>query len=340
MNEKYLISIIIPIYNAEKYLPNTIDSIIRQSIGFENLELILIDDKSTDKSKHIIEKYASKYKNIKPIYLNKNSGKPGYARNKGLEIASSDYIMFIDNDDEYEIDICEQLYSTITKNKCDLVKCTYNTINPTLPKNPQIKNNFSKKTCLNTEDALYNLGSMVWDKIFKKSIIDNNNISFVSNLIEDQIFCLEYCIHSNSIIFLEEYYGIKHYDRDRSLSKSNSYNSKMIETYYYKLNLLKNINIDINKFFSDDINGIFITRIKLDEINWDSTYKVLNELYLFEKKIDFNNKYNESKLRILNFFILKKHITIGTIILMLLNRIYHKKIIIRTYRKLRVLLKS
>ena len=81
----YKISIITPIFNAEKFLRNTIESIIKQSIGFENIELILIDDKSTDKSGEIIKDYANKYDNIKPIFLEKNSGAASFPRNKGIE---------------------------------------------------------------------------------------------------------------------------------------------------------------------------------------------------------------------------------------------------------------
>ena len=81
MEKKYKISIITPIFNSEKYISRTIDSIINQTIGFQNLELILVDDKSTDNTKYVIENYAQKYDNIMPIYLTENSGTPGHGRN-------------------------------------------------------------------------------------------------------------------------------------------------------------------------------------------------------------------------------------------------------------------
>ena len=98
----YKISMIIPVYNAEKYLKRTINSIINQSIGFENIELILVDDNSQDNSKSIIEEYVAKYDNVIGIYSNENHGFPGFGRNKGIEIASAQYIMFSDNDDEHD----------------------------------------------------------------------------------------------------------------------------------------------------------------------------------------------------------------------------------------------
>ena len=96
---EYKVSIIIPIYNAGNYLEDTIKNVMAQSIGFNNIELILIDDCSKDDSKSIIEKYANKYSNIKPIFLKSNSGHPSYPRNIGLKNVSAPFIIFLDSDD-------------------------------------------------------------------------------------------------------------------------------------------------------------------------------------------------------------------------------------------------
>ena len=148
MSQDYLISIVIPIYNAETYLPDTINSIINQTIGFENIELILVDDKSTDNSKDVIKKYAEEYSNIKPIYLDKNSGYPGFVRNKGMEVVTSEYLMFIDSDDEYETDMCEILYNTLIENNTDCVKCNYIRIDNFSNSQPLNSNNINKKIIL------------------------------------------------------------------------------------------------------------------------------------------------------------------------------------------------
>ena len=337
MNGEYLISIISPIYNAEKYLHNTIDSIINQTIGFENLELILVDDKSTDGTKKIIEEYASKYKNIKPIFQEKNSGFPGVGRNKGLDIATSDYIMFIDADDEYEIDACERLYMTITKNECDLVKFKYKQIDSLTKIRPHENNNPLKKTYLKSKDTNYDVGAMVWDKIFKKSIIDKNNIRFVTNRVgEDVIFCVEYCIHSESVIYLDNYYGYKYFDRNESFSTSDlNWNMDIISLYEYIFNILKknNLEFDLNNRFDGYINNSIQCIIQLADNDWNSISKVLNRLYQFEKKIGFNNKYKKGLFyRFLNFFIINNHLAIPTIILFILNRIYNFKFFVKIYR--------
>jgi len=92
-----LVSIIMPAYNAEKYISEAIESVISQT--YENWELIVIDDCSTDNTKNIIEIYQNTDERIKPIYLTKNSGKPSKAKNHGLKIAVGNFIAFLDSDD-------------------------------------------------------------------------------------------------------------------------------------------------------------------------------------------------------------------------------------------------
>ena len=107
--KKFKFSIIIAIYNTEKYLAESIESIINQTIGFDSIELILIDDGSTDESKEICLKYQKKYpNNIKYIYQ-ENNGQAS-ARNKGLDIASGIYINFLDSDDKLELNALELIY--------------------------------------------------------------------------------------------------------------------------------------------------------------------------------------------------------------------------------------
>ena len=119
----YKISVIIPVYNAQNTLKVTINSVINQTIGFENIELILVDDCSTDNSREIIEEYSNAYSNIKPIFLEENTGCPGIPRNIGIKNATSDYIMFIDNDDEYFPEICDKLYDAMIMEDADIVVC-------------------------------------------------------------------------------------------------------------------------------------------------------------------------------------------------------------------------
>ncbi|MBS4200458.1 glycosyltransferase family 2 protein [Bacillus sp. FJAT-49732] len=97
--KEYLVTVITPVYNGENYLKKSIESVKNQTLGFKNIEYILIDDCSTDRSKEILLDYEKKHENITVVLLDCNSGTPGRPRNIGLELASSPYITFLDADD-------------------------------------------------------------------------------------------------------------------------------------------------------------------------------------------------------------------------------------------------
>ena len=124
--DQFKISIIVPVYNGEKYLPITLDSIIQQTIGIENLEIIIANDCSTDRTKEIIEEYKERInnqtnkENIKSIHLLENMGGAFGPRNMALDYANGEYLMFIDSDDTYPIDACETLYNKIKEHDCDI----------------------------------------------------------------------------------------------------------------------------------------------------------------------------------------------------------------------------
>ena len=117
----FKISIILPVFNVEKYVVRAFDSILNQTIGFENLEVIFVDDCSTDNSASIIQNFVNKYDNVKYFGLDKNSGAAGKPRNLGIEKANADYLMFLDPDDVYLDCACEQLYYEIIHNDVDVV---------------------------------------------------------------------------------------------------------------------------------------------------------------------------------------------------------------------------
>ena len=99
----YKISIIVPVFNVEDTLQDAFDSILNQSIGFENLEVIFVDDKSTDRSADIIKEFSERYSNVKSMCLDENSGFAGKPRNTGIENASADYLMFLERSEVGEI---------------------------------------------------------------------------------------------------------------------------------------------------------------------------------------------------------------------------------------------
>ena len=109
----YNISIIIPVYNKEDTIQRAFESIKNQSIGFESLEVIFVDDSSIDNSVNIIKELSDNYKNVKSINLSENSGFAGKPRNVGIENATAPYLMFLDPDDVFLEDACKILYESI-----------------------------------------------------------------------------------------------------------------------------------------------------------------------------------------------------------------------------------
>ena len=118
MNCKYKISVVIPIYNSELYLRDVIDSIIVQTIGFENIQLILVNDGSNDKSEEICLEYKNRYNNI--IYLKQEKKGVSSARNMGLKYAEGKYINFIDSDDKWSKDALLNMYNFIEDNDSEI----------------------------------------------------------------------------------------------------------------------------------------------------------------------------------------------------------------------------
>ena len=120
-----LITVIIPVYNKEEYLEKTLNSIINQS--YKNLEIIIINDGSTDNSKYICDKFQNQDKRINLVNT-KNYG-AGHARNIGIKMAKGNYISFIDADDYIDKDYYKILYNMIINNEADMAECRYIRVN-------------------------------------------------------------------------------------------------------------------------------------------------------------------------------------------------------------------
>ena len=154
MNEK-LVSVIVPIYNVEAYLNRCIDSIVNQT--YKNLEILLIDDGSTDYSGKICDEYAKKDKRITTIH--KKNGGLSDARNVGIEKANGKYITFVDSDDYIDIDYIEYLYSLIKKYKTNISFCKLRVI----------YNNNKRNQKQNAKDCIYNKIKAFKDILYAKN---------------------------------------------------------------------------------------------------------------------------------------------------------------------------
>ena len=169
-----MISIIVPVYNVEKYICRCIDSILDQT--YKDFELILVDDGSTDSSGKICDDYKKRDKRIKVIH--KENGGLSSARNIGLDIAEGDYIGFIDSDDYIRKDMYEVLYNDIVKYHADISICSYKEVNEYFqPKNIRDNNKIEIYEGIDSLNQLYKNNRVkfivAWNKLYDKSIFKN-----------------------------------------------------------------------------------------------------------------------------------------------------------------------
>jgi glycosyltransferase involved in cell wall biosynthesis len=240
------LSIIIPVFNNEKYILETMDSLFNQSIGFENIEVILIDDKSTDNSRKIINDLAKKYSNVVPVFLDENSGSPSTPRNAGIEKVSTDYMMFLDSDDFYFPEMCEKMYDTIIKYNVDVVSCNVMNIfdSKEEPINSFLKNgdNFYLLNSVDDFPEIMTTGVTVciWNKIFKTEVVLNNKLRFPEkDMYEDVYFSAKFYLLAKGIVILNDFFGYGYkLRREDDKSISNEYNKKNI---IKEFNGLKNV---------------------------------------------------------------------------------------------------
>lgn len=197
------ISVIIAAYNAEKYLAESIYSAVNQSMNNEDYEIIVINDGSTDSTLSILQSYQKKYSNIKII--NKENGGPSSARNLGLEQAKGEYIYFFDADDIMEKDSLEALYNRATKQNADLVIARYDLFNKAVKSYINNLDELVKLDTIDKYDARILWTFALWNKLFKKSVIDENNIKFppFSNA-EDGVFVMSYVFKTSKITGLDK----------------------------------------------------------------------------------------------------------------------------------------
>jgi glycosyltransferase involved in cell wall biosynthesis len=194
------ISIIVPIYNAEKYLKKCIDSLLKQTK--KELEFILINDGSTDSTHDIIKKYNDK--RIK-YFKNKNQG-IGKTRNFGIEKATGKYIMFVDSDDYLTETACEELYDKVIETKADLVICDFYKVYDDGSKEKIKLPSFQPTKLKEMPNLILDINLAPWNKIYKTKLIKDNNIKFVEGIkYEDVPFVAEAMDRANKIAKLDSY---------------------------------------------------------------------------------------------------------------------------------------
>ncbi len=210
------LSVIIPVYNVEKYLNKCLDSILHQS--FTDFEVICINDGSTDKSTDILNEYKSKDERIKVI--NQTNAGVSAARNRGLEIAQGHYIAFVDPDDWIDQNSFEVLYKKACETNTDILFFGAKYITDEVIEEKNLKSlTICCEDCDNL-DELIHLTHTIWNKLFKNSFLKKHNIKFIESLkiAEDGVFNY-FCILSNpSMVFFPISFYNHRIDRNNSLT--------------------------------------------------------------------------------------------------------------------------
>ena len=297
------VSIIIPVYNAEKTLEKCLNSVMGQR--YDNYDVILINDGSSDGSDRICKEFQKKHKNI--VYIEQDNMGASCARNAGMEKASGKYIVFVDSDDRISADFLKIMTDVARKNNAQLVACEFTNYDP--------KTGFRDRRCSYDTDikrsgksvkrelthkafdnrSKQNLTNSVC-KLFLRDIIEDNNIRFRSNvrLFEDTLFVSEY------YQFIDKFVYIHRSMYNRLLHEGSEINSYKPDVFneidntlkeYFALKKKYNLSGNYESRFALDICKIIINHNLLRSDNKDSISEKNSSFYRFVENSSFRRLY-------------------------------------------------
>ena len=217
VNKPPVISIIIPVYNGEKFIGNCVESVLLQT--YKEIQVIVIDDGSKDNTLNILKKYAEEDSRIEIIH--KENGGVSKARNIGIDSSKGNWIIFIDADDYIKPDYCARMLEATNIYRSDVVIAKPYEGNKEDVTLMQEKDKLIK-ACLSFDESSYDFNiDAPWGKIFRAEIIKNNRIMFPENLkrSEDAYFCMSFYYYAKTIVNLN-YFGYCHVERIGSICKS------------------------------------------------------------------------------------------------------------------------
>ncbi|MCX4275914.1 MAG: glycosyltransferase family 2 protein [Candidatus Gastranaerophilales bacterium] len=274
------ISVIIPVYNVEKYLRECLDSVVGQTL--EDIEIICINDGSSDDSLKILEEYVAKDNRIK--VLSQHNKGAGEARNAGINAARGEYLAFIDGDDFYHTDFCKKMHNKALLTNSDVVVCaarSYNIKKKKYNKMPWslVEEYLPQKDVFNYKDMNKYIfifsQNWNWNKIFKKEFIDKNHISFQSLYrTNDLFFTCKALICADKISVVNEELVVY-----RTGMKTNSQSTNHLHPldFYEAFKTLREYLISIDKF--EDVEQCYI--------NWALKGLINNVISVKDKTVKY-----------------------------------------------------
>ena len=273
----YKVSVIVPVYNAEEYILETLESVRRQSLGFENIQLILVDDCSTDSSYRTMYEWSSSFSNVALEKTKRNSGSPALPRNMGLNLAKAPYVMFLDNDDMYTDNACEILLDTLLKTQADIVSGD----SELMASDEKFTKEEKKRLLWHTEEIPEGehvledeLGDWIvpflnnhWCKIYKKELIDKYHIrSLEGEIWEDLLFLYLYLAVSSKCVYIKQPI-VRYRARRKSLSHVHD------ADFYYSIPR----SMDFGKKCADDL-GVSAKYLSLVNYGFGETEYYIDEM--------------------------------------------------------------
>ena len=286
----FKISVIVPIYNDGKYLKKCIESIINQTLGFSNIQLILIDDKSEDSSFSIAEKYQKKYPdNIIAKQLEKNSGYGGIPRNIGIDLATGKYLMFSDADDFYEENAFQIMYDAIEKRKADFITTNwiYTTHEGLKWEKPvfDLERFDDFKLDINDLDkTFYVMNSSMCNKIFNREFVNKHEIRCLENIPgEDTYFSMKAFLNASKVYYI----------------KDITYNYRQRNSSFKTASVSWNCSMKFFLGMSEAYKRVYNEFVEHNQIEFYRFLYARNMTYLLYRFIDSSRLKDEERLEIL-----------------------------------------
>ena len=319
------VSIIVPVYNSEKFLKKCIESMINQT--YKDIEIIIIDDGSKDNSREIIQEYQNKDSRIKYLYQ-KNSGQ-AVARNNGIKVSIGEFISFLDSDDYIDTEMIEKLYNKAIKENTDIVVCDALKVYDDRP-SEILKGLKFEISDIKKKYIISSAGP--WGKLIKKNTITENNLFFKENIIyEDFAVVPAYALFAKKISYIEEPLYL-YYQRVGSTMNQESYNKKF-EDIFVAYDNLTNIFKDAKQY--DDYIEEF-KYLYLEHLLRGASFRFLkyDKYDMLDKVIKYNTfsnifgckylkLYTSKEIKLMKLLYSKKYKTIR--LMYLLKKMLYRK---------------
>lgn len=278
-----LITIVVPIYNVEKYLEKCIKTLINQT--YSNLEIILVNDGSPDNSLKICNQYLKEDNRIKII--NKENGGLSDARNAGLKMARGEYICFIDSDDYIELDMIEKTKKKLLEEELDVV--IFGLYNEVVDSNENIINQKKQSIDLVNFNSIISIIGYAWNKLYKTSFLKEKNITFTKglSLIEDVVFNEKVFLKNIKIGYINE--PLYHYvSRNRST---------LVKQYYEdSYNLHKQGNLSRKNIIFKILGRNKKTEELLSESHINGIRYCCSNMFFYKNNLSIYEKYKNIKI--------------------------------------------